>query len=234
MANVGKDTHLFDLHVGDKVRTLRKKHNMNLSDLAEKIGLSLQHVQQYELGESRISSSTLYEISKVFSVSGGYFFEGYVESSKNAGNNILITKRQCPLNMLLVEDSFGDVLLMQEAIIQCPYPAVLHVVSDGVEALKYLRSCEKKISVQRPDIILLDLNLPKKDGITVLNDINNDRELQDIPIIIFSNSLDVDVMRDTYKKQAAGYLKKSQTLEELTEQLTTVIHYWSTMVLPSM
>ena len=107
-----------------------------------------------------------------------------------------------PVEILLVEDNPGDERLTREALKEGKVYSNLHWVKDGVEAMEFLRRSGKYKDVPRPDIILLDLNLPKKDGREVLQDIKNDNELKRIPVVVLTTSkAEEDVLR-TYNLHA--------------------------------
>ena len=113
-----------------------------------------------------------------------------------------------PVEILLVEDNPGDERLTREALKEGKVYSNLHWVKDGVEAMEFLRRQGKYASVPRPDIILLDLNLPKKDGREVLHDIKNDDALKRIPVVVLTTSkAEEDVLR-TYNLHANCYVTK--------------------------
>ena len=104
--------------------------------------------------------------------------------------------RLVPIEVLLVEDDPGDVLMTQEAFDEHKVGNRLTVVSDGVEALAYLRREGKYADAARPDLVLLDLNLPRRDGREVLAEIKNDPDLLDIPVVVLTTSqADEDILR---------------------------------------
>jgi CheY-like chemotaxis protein len=113
-----------------------------------------------------------------------------------------------PIEVLLVEDDPGDVLMTQEAFEEHKVGNRLHVVSDGVEALAYLRQEDPYPDAVRPDLILLDLNLPRRDGRQVLSEIKNDESLRQIPVVVLTTSqLDEDIVR-SYQLHANAYVTK--------------------------
>ena len=110
------------------------------------------------------------------------------------------------IEVLLVEDDPGDVLMTREAFEEHKIGNRLHVVPDGVEALAYLRREEPYPHAVRPDLILLDLNLPRRDGRQVLQDIKNDESLRHIPVVVLTTSqLDEDILR-SYQLHANAYV----------------------------
>ena len=133
------------------------------------------------------------------------------------------------IEILLVEDNPGDVRLTQEAL-KNNLLNRLHTVPDGVEAMAFLR-CEGKYSDKPiPDLILLDLNLPKKDGREVLEEIKADDNLKRIPVIILTTSAaDEDIMR-TYNSHANCYITKPIDLDRFIAVVKSIKNFWLTIV----
>jgi two-component system response regulator len=112
------------------------------------------------------------------------------------------------ISVLLVEDDPGDVMLIREAFADHKVGNVLFTVSDGVEAMKFVRGEDEYASFERPDLVLLDLNLPRKSGAEVLAEIKGDPELSMIPVIVLTTSeSEEDVLR-SYKLHANAYVTK--------------------------
>ena len=127
----------------------------------------------------------------------------------------MTVERNEPIDILLVEDNPGDERLTREALKEGKVYSNLHWVKDGVEALEFLRGKGRYADAPRPDIILLDLNLPKKDGREVLDEIKSDDKLKRIPVVILTTAnAEEDVMR-TYNLQANCYVTKPVDLEKL-------------------
>ena len=135
-----------------------------------------------------------------------------------------------PVEILLVEDNPGDERLTREALKEGKVYSNLHWVKDGVEAMEFLRREGKYKDVPRPDIILLDLNLPKKDGREVLQDIKNDDELKRIPVVVLTTSkAEEDVLR-TYNLHANCYVTKPVDLEKFIVVVKSIDVFWLTVV----
>jgi two-component system, chemotaxis family, response regulator Rcp1 len=130
-----------------------------------------------------------------------------------------------PIRILLVEDSRGDVRLLQEVFRDANKEIHLHVASDGIEAMDFLRQQGVHANAPRPNLILLDLNLPKMDGHEVLARIKEDTGLRTIPTIILTTSdAEVDIVK-SYQLQANSYLKKPGELEAFEELVKSVNSY---------
>ena len=135
-----------------------------------------------------------------------------------------------PVEILLVEDNPGDERLTREALKEGKVYSNLHWVKDGVEAMQFLRREGKYSSKPRPDIILLDLNLPKKDGREVLQDIKNDGDLKRIPVVVLTTSkAEEDVLR-TYNLHANCYVTKPVDLEKFIVVVKSIDAFWLTVV----
>ena len=138
--------------------------------------------------------------------------------------------RASPVEILLVEDNPGDVRLTKEALKEGKVYSNLHWAKDGVEALEFLRRQGKFADAPRPDIILLDLNLPKKDGREVLSEIKNDENLKRIPVVILTTSkAEEDVLR-SYQLHANCYVTKPVDLEKFIGVVESIDKFWLTVV----
>lgn len=134
------------------------------------------------------------------------------------------------IDVLLVEDDPGDVLMTREAFEQHKVANVLHVVSDGIEATKFLRREEGYADAPRPGLILLDLNLPRKDGREVLADIKSDPELCDIPVVVLTTSAaDEDILR-SYQLHANAYVTKPVDFNRFVDVVRQIDHFFVTVV----
>ena len=135
-----------------------------------------------------------------------------------------------PIEVLLVEDSPGDVRLTQEAFRDANRSIHLHVVSDGVEAMAFLRREGTYIDKPRPDIVLLDLNLPRMDGREVLAHIKEDDSLKTIPTVILTTSdSEADIVK-CYQLQANCYLSKPVQLDAFESLVKIINDFWLTKV----
>lgn len=135
-----------------------------------------------------------------------------------------------PINILLVEDSPGDVRLIQEALKESKVLNEIYVVEDGLEAMRFLRREDKYPSVPRPDLILLDLNMPKKDGCEVLAEIKADDELKRIPVVILTISLDEEDIFKTYNLHANCYITKPIGFDQFMKVVKSIEDFWLTIV----
>jgi two-component system, chemotaxis family, response regulator Rcp1 len=141
-----------------------------------------------------------------------------------------VVKKGVPTEVLLVEDSPGDVRLTREAFRDANQSIHLHVACDGVEAMAFLKHEGRHTNAPRPDIILLDLNLPKMDGREVLAHIKEDESLKTIPIVILTTSeAEVDIMK-SYQLRANCYLSKPVQLGAFEALVKSINDFWLTEV----
>ena len=135
-----------------------------------------------------------------------------------------------PLCILLVEDNAGDVRLTREALKDAKVQLDLYVASDGHQALDFLYRRGEYVNCRRPDLILLDLNLPCKDGREVLEEIKADSSLRSIPVIVLStSSSSVDIHR-SYQLHANSYISKPVDLDGFLEIVRSIDNYWLSIV----
>jgi len=135
-----------------------------------------------------------------------------------------------PVEILLVEDNPGDVRLTREALKEGKVYNNLHWAKDGVEALEFLQRRGKHAKAPRPDIILLDLNLPKKDGREVLSVIKRDDELKQIPVVVLTTSKAEEDVLKSYELHANCYVTKPVDLEKFIHVVQSIDRFWLTVV----
>jgi chemotaxis family two-component system response regulator Rcp1 len=134
------------------------------------------------------------------------------------------------IEILLVEDNPGDVRLTREALKDGKIVNNLHVAEDGVDALAFLRREGKYHNAVRPELILLDLNLPKKDGREVLAEIKADKELKRIPVVILTSSAAEQDIVKSYNLHANCYVTKPVDLDQFINVVKSIEHFWLTVV----
>jgi len=135
------------------------------------------------------------------------------------------------IDILLVEDSPGDIRLAQEALKESKISNRLFVVEDGVEAMAFLRRQGKYAEVPRPDLILLDLNLPRKSGREVLSEIKNDEELKRVPVVVLTVSRDEEDILKSYDNHANCYITKPLDFSQFMEITKSIEQFWLTIVM---
>jgi len=232
-ADIGDKINCF---IGAKLKKQRIKCGLSQSKLAEFMGCSYQLIQKQESGSARIQADALFNISKILGVSPNYFYEGYKSSQENiidipSKGDVIKNGIKKTWNILLVEDNPEDEFLFRRAVndIVSDQEFSIHSCYDGVEAMDHLRIAAKA-GLPVPDIIFLDLNIPKKDGFEILRDIKRDANLLFLPVIVLTNSVKADEMLNCYKLQASGYACKSLDINKFKEKLKTILSYWTASV----
>ncbi|EMG37999.1 CheY-like receiver domain and winged-helix DNA-binding domain containing response regulator [Desulfocurvibacter africanus PCS] len=136
-----------------------------------------------------------------------------------------MTRERKPV-ILLIEDNPGDVRLTCKTLEKRKIEAEVVVVKDGAEAMAYLRQSERQADARLPDIILLDLNLPKKDGREILAEIKQDPQLMVIPVIALTSSKSEDDVVRSYRLQANSYIIKPSSWDEYERVISATLNYW--------
>jgi len=134
------------------------------------------------------------------------------------------------VEILLVEDSPADVALTQEALEDSKLSNNLYIVNDGEEALAFLHKEGKYASMPKPDLILLDLNLPKKTGLEVLREVKKDETLRLIPVVIMTVSKDEKDIVESYRLHANCYIRKPVKFGEFIEIVKSIENFWFSIV----
>jgi len=138
------------------------------------------------------------------------------------------------IEILLVEDNPGDIRLTQEALREGNMPHILNTVMDGAEAIKYLFREGKYADTKTPDLIMLDLNLPKKDGRDVLRVIKKEDDLKRIPVVVLTTSNADNDVKDMYDLHANCYITKPVDFDQFMDVIQAIEQFWLTIVrLPS-
>jgi chemotaxis family two-component system response regulator Rcp1 len=135
-------------------------------------------------------------------------------------------ERSTRIHVLIVDDSPADVRLIREAMRDSPIPSEIHVVPDGVEAIAYLRRGGSYATAERPHLILLDLNMPRKDGREVLREIKADAGLRKIPVVVLSSSGAPEDIARSYDAHANCYLRKPVDFEEFRGLVRQIESFW--------
>jgi len=131
------------------------------------------------------------------------------------------------INILLVEDNLADVRLTQEALKEAAHARTrLHVAGDGVEALEFLHRQGSFAAAPRPDLMLLDLNLPRVDGRQVLAEVKGDPELRRIPVVVLTTSPSEDDILHAYDQHVNSYIRKPVDLDQFLHVLRAIDDYW--------
>lgn len=224
-----------DILVGKKLKKRRESLSLSQKDLSALLDISYQQIQKYERGENKVPAGRLFLLAKALKVTPDYFFDGAnLLLSEKKHKQYLQIERVRPINILVVEDNPVDEMLTRDAITESKVDARVFVVHDGSQALKYLKK-QEEMPFLGTDIILLDINIPKRNGLEVLKEVKRDQTIQHIPVVILTNSINPDDMENSYKLNASGYVSKSFKIIEFNEKIALILDYWSKVaILPSM
>jgi len=135
-----------------------------------------------------------------------------------------------PIDILLVEDSPSDALLTKRALGDARLINRLHIVEDGVQAIAFLRNQDPYADAPRPQLILLDLNLPRKDGREVLSEIKADEDLRVIPVIVLTTSKSEEDILKSYKLHANCYIAKPVDFTSFADAIASIENFWFAVV----
>ncbi len=144
-----------------------------------------------------------------------------------------MTDQDLPMTILSAEDDIDDRLLVQEAFDESGLKNKLYFVQDGISLMQYLRkqgSYAKPANAPRPDLILLDLNLPRKDGRESLAEIKADPDLRSIPVVVLTTSGTEEDVFHTYELGCAGFIAKPTSFEGMLNVVKVLFHYWFNVV----
>lgn len=133
-----------------------------------------------------------------------------------------------PIEILLVEDNPADIMLTEEAFEEAQFPHQLHIAKDGLEALAFLRREAEFTGAPTPDVILMDLNMPRMSGLEALDVIKEDRDLRRIPVIVLTTSRAEEDIWRSYNLHANSYIPKPVTISEFVDVIKSFEAYWFT------
>lgn len=224
--------------VGQRIRDRRKLLRLSQGQLAEMMGFSYQQMQKYESGASQASIGKILQFAKILNVPAEYFYEG-VKIDDDIGEGVItdiIQKiRSAPLHVLLVEDSSADVILFRKALSSCSEQVDMHVIHDAEAVSDYLQNHEVKFAKPMPDLVILDLSMPKITGLQLLKSIKSNTATMGLPVIILTNSISKKEMQEAYRLGASGFIQKSVDMEQYMEAIEMAMQYWAKAVaLPGM
>ncbi len=220
-------------YIGQRIRERRKLLKLSQTELADLMGFSYQQMQKYETGASHVSAGKLLLFARILNVPPDFFFEG-IKLEPLLGDRIdssLIQKaRVKSFRILLVEDNPADVILFKKALSECEGPLDVHTFHEADSAMDFLQNHGPKFNQPLPDLIVLDLSLPKVSGMDFLKAMKKNSRLMGVPVVVLTNSISTSDMVEAYKLGAAGFIQKSVDLNEYVTGIGIMVKYWTKVV----
>lgn len=229
-----------NVYIGKKLRERRKKSGLTLEQLSRALHITYQQVQKYENGQSKIPVAKLYEISLILRAPIQYFFEGaedaYLTANKALTDDIFISqKNNHHLNIILAESDPVDEFLIRKILEDLDNEIKIFCVHDENQIMNALKRTTLPPAFQRPDLILLDVTISRRSHHRLIAELKRDKSLQDIPIIVTTNSVQRDDLVPVYRFGASSLICKSTEEKEIKQNLASCIYYWGkVVVLPSL
>ncbi len=231
--NISERQQTVYAYIGQRIRERRKLLNLSQTELAKLMGFSYQQMQKYETGASHMSAGKLLLFAKILNVPPNYFYEG-LNLQESVGTQIaarvIQKKRDKPFQIMLVEDNPADVILFREVLTECEGPIDVHSFHDADSAMEYLYNRVLKLNQPHPDLVVLDLSLPKAGGMGLLKEIKKRPQFAGMPVIVLTNSISMGDMEEVYRLGAAGFIQKAVELKEYMSSMAIVVKYWSKIV----
>jgi len=210
-----------DKFLGLKLKLLRLNKKWSLKTIAKKLEISVNEIQKYEDGLIRIPASLLYKITDTLNIPITSLLEGYNHDDR------LNSEKDNIFNLLLVEDNAQDELIIRKSLEEFPKNLNITTLTDGKQVLEYFNNISQNIKYSKPELIILDLNLPDAKGLDILRDLKNKPDLKTIPVIIMTNSNNHEDIIASYNLLANGFIRKSFSFDEFKSNCLKVLHYWS-------
>jgi CheY-like chemotaxis protein len=234
---VEEHNKILDKFVGSKIRERRKALCLTQAELAELLRLSPQQVQRYESGENTISMTSVLTISKVLNVKPEFFYENapFSEEPERAkASGIILKETNRTIRILLVEDEHSDELLFRKAAEKSSVPSDIRAIQNPENVMDFLLNHKTKYNAEQPDLVIMDINMPRLNGIELLKKIRDDEKLKHLPVIMLTNSVRSKDMLESYASFANGFVQKNSDLLKFFEDVDVILQYWCrTIVLPS-
>ena len=222
-----------DRFIGFQLRKHRQKRNMTLHDVSDALGISYQQVQKYEQAISRVSASTLYKLTKLYEIDIGNFFEEVDSEAslyrKRQNKLAGAFRKNAGISVLIVEPDPEDEQIVRNILNEIPNLNIL-CVHDGIQALNVLKYKTLCSDFPKPNLVFLDIYIPKRDGISVLKELKREESTRDIPIVIITNNISAELQAKAYKFGAQGYIIKSPEMDSFKNKILYCVKYWTEIV----
>ncbi len=226
-----------DHFIGGRIKEHRKKTGLTLLKVSKELGISLQQLQKYEQGKTRIAAALLFDLTQIFKVPFTYFYEGYdsLMAWKKVYQDDIKSTRTAPLNVLMVESDSIDRFNITNAILEFDRTVNIFVLEQEAQVYSFLKSDTQFYPFPKPDVIFLALDSENLDGLYLLKEIKRDQKTQDIPVIMFARSSSKEDLLKCYRHHASGYIQKCCGERKiLSSQISRAVSYWSSVNLPHM
>lgn len=210
--------------IGKEIYKNRKARSITREELAKSINVSQSLIQQFENGSTKISLPILYQIYHILKFSIDDLFDRIKkeeQEARNKDNKYVCANKLDSLRILMIEDNIVDQMVFSETLKEINIKTEFTGIQNGDEALNLIN--EDNFDY---DIIFLDINLPKRDGIDILRSIKGSDSVKNIPVIIYTSSILGEDMKKCYKMGCNGYLIKTLNNETLKNNLLTTMNYW--------
>jgi len=219
-----------DMHIGKKLRERRNKLHFTLSQVADALGMSHQQIQKYEQAQNRVSAAILFQLSQFYGVAPQFFYQGFsLEncSSKKMRTNQIFHDPQSEIKILLAENDPIDVQVLRNALDSCDRKISSYSLYDGDQVINYLKYKKNNDNIfEKPDLILLSVDLSKRDGLIVLKELKRDKSTQNIPVVMLTNKINQEEIELIYGNSAAGYFLKTTDQSQVNQKMRYLIDYW--------
>jgi CheY-like chemotaxis protein len=206
-------------------------------ELATLLELSHQQVQRYESGENTISMVRALEIAQCLNVKLEYLYESapLIKSTRQKSANGIIAKDASrPLKLLVVDDTSSDEMLFRKAVEKSSVAAEVDAIQFPQSVMNHLTNETTGLEGDLPDIIILDINMPRMSGLQLLKKIKSKPTLKYIPVIMLTHSVRSEDMLEAYANGASGFAQKNADLVEFYKDIDLLLQYWTrVIVLPS-
>lgn len=233
------DGEAIDHYIGYRLKERRKQLRLSQTALSDMVGVSYQQIQKYENGSNKLTASRLLQLGQALNVPISYFYEGvdtdWESINKRRENQTVQRERKNPLFMLLIEDNAADAIIIRELIRQCEPEVRLEIIDDSMRVIPWLEDQERLKTCRLPDLVLLDLSLPGRNGFDLLEQLKEHESFRAIPTVGLTGSVSRRDMERVYKLGGSGYLLKSIEEDEFKRRLSLLVNYWAqAMILPHM
>ena len=219
-------------HVGLRLKERRRLLNMSQGKLAELAGISYQQVQKYEGGQSQLSLGRMIQFARLLNVSPDYFYEGAPTETIGVpvDSDVIDRSKTRPLNILLVEDNPADAILFDRATSGYKNEIRVYCLNDPELTMDYFNNHQSKYGQGAPDLLVIDLNMPKMNGLQLLKELKGNSQTMATPAVVLTHSISRKEMMEAYRLGASGFIQKVMDLDEYRQSVEIMVRYWQQAV----